>query len=109
MLELIKFIFSTVGLTLIITHSKLFKPFRGLCDKIHKKLGNYVKCSQCVGFLSGIIIYLLQNVQLLLIYKYLTVFLFYKFYFELVIYGFIGSFVSYVIYLLLCPLIKKYD
>lgn len=95
------FLLSTVGLTLIITSSYIFKPIREKANNINKNLGKLLSCSQCTGFYAGLFIQFIT-----LIYEKHN-FTFYDFYF--IIYGFIGSFVSYVTYLLLKPLINKYD
>lgn len=102
MIELIKFIFSTVGLTLILTNSKLFKPLREWVKKKNKLLEYLTNCSQCTGIYSGIIVYLLYQMNYIIPIININLG-------ELINYGFIGSFVSYSLYLLLCPLIKKYD
>lgn len=102
MLELIEFILSCVGLSLIITTSKLFKPFRGWCKKKSKLIGYLVGCQLCFGLWSGFIVYYLYKLEYII--PYVDIYLG-----ELINFGFIGSFVSYCIYLLLCPLIKKYD
>lgn len=92
MLEFIIFILSVVGFTIIITQSSLFKPIRNLGQKIHPKFGKFLNCPMCIGFWGGIIVYILNYLNL-----------------EIINYGFIGSFVSYLVYLLIKPLIDKYD
>ena len=92
MLAILEFIFATVGLTLIVTQSKLFKPFRKLCKKIHKKIGYFFGCPMCFGFWAALSVYGLDQ------YGY-----------EIINYGFIGSFFSYLIYLCMRPLMDKYD
>lgn len=102
MLELIKFLLSCVGLTMILTNSKLFKPFRDYLKKKNKLLGYLLGCSMCSGFYCGLIVYLLYELKCIIPVININLG-------ELINYGFIGSFVSYCIYLILCPLIKKYD
>ena len=102
MLELIKFLLSCVGLTMILTNSKLFKPFRDWCKKKSKLLGYLSTCSMCSGFYSGLIVYFLYKITYIIPIININLG-------ELINYGFIGSFVSYLMYLLLCPFIKKYD
>lgn len=98
MLELIIFILSTIGLTFIIILSYLFKDVRLFFNKRNKFIGKLFSCSQCAGFWSGIIIKYIQifhNNEILDI--------------SIILYGFIGSFISYLSYLLIKPLIDKYD
>ena len=93
MLEFIKFIFATIGLTLIITKSKLFEPFRNWCLKKSELLGYLTKCPLCIGFWSGLLVFSIEKIYIG----------------DFIIYSFIGSFVSYVGYLILYPLFEKYD
>jgi hypothetical protein len=92
MLAILKFIFATVGLTFIVTQSKIFKPIRKLGSKIHKDIGYFLECPMCFGFWAGLIVYELHNYN-----------------FEIINYCFIGSFFSYLIYLLMRPMMDKYD
>ncbi len=99
MLEFIEFILSTIGLTFIITNSYIFKNFRKYVLKYSDFFGKLIKCPACMGFWSGIII----KILLIIFYNsdlHLIIIL---------IYGFIGSFASYVVYLLIKPLMDKYD
>lgn len=98
MLELILFILSTAGFTLIITTSYLFKNIREFCIKKNHFLGKLVKCSQCTGFWVGLIV---QSIQILHNNDIFDL--------NLLLYGFTGSFVSYLAYLFIKPLIDKYD
>ena len=102
MLELIKFLLSTVGLTFIIVHFYIFKWFREYWKERSKLLYKLFNCYGCVGFYSGLIVYFLYKITYLIPIININLG-------ELINYGFMGSFVSYVSYLLLCPLIKKYD
>jgi hypothetical protein len=92
MLAFLEFILATVGLTFIVTQSKLFKPVRDFFGRINGMLGYLLGCPMCFGLWSGLIVWTLQELSL-----------------DIVVYGFIGSFLSYVFYLLLSPLMKKYD
>lgn len=96
MLEFIIFITSTVGLTLIITTSYLFKKIREYVKSKNQFFGKMIYCSQCMGFWTGILIKLIQlnfiNIEI-----------------DIILFGFTGSLLSYIIYLLIIPLIKKYD
>lgn len=87
MLELIIFILSTIGLTTIVTQSKLFKPFR----EYSLKYTTLFKCTLCFGFWSGLIIYFLPKSL------------------EFIKYGLISSIVCYLFYLLTAELVKKFD
>ena len=102
MIDLIEFLLSTIGLTLILTNSKLFKPFREWTKKKSKLLGYLSTCSMCSGFYSGLIVYFLYKITYIIPIINISLG-------ELINYGFMGSFVCYMAYLLLCPLIKKYD
>jgi len=92
MLAFLEFILATLGLTFIVTQSKLFKPIRELFGKINPTLGYLIGCPMCFGLWSGAIVWILQELSL-----------------DLIIHGLIGSFMSYVFYLVLSPLMKKYD
>jgi hypothetical protein len=99
MLELIIFILATVGLTFIISLHFIFKWLRDYFMKINPSfLGKGINCPACVGFWSGLIV---NSIQLLHYHQ--------SFDLNLLLYGFIGSLVSYIIYLLIKPLIDKYD
>ena len=96
MLNLFEFILATIGLTFIFVHFYIFKWLREL---LKWKL---LYCFGCVGFWSGLIVYFLYNLEYIIPYTNIKLG-------ELINYGFIGSFMSYSLYLILCPLIKKYD
>jgi len=95
------FILSTIGLTFIVTQSYIFRPLRDLAEKISPSLGKLLHCTQCFGFWSGLLIK-----TLLLIYYHQIIWLSWII---ILIYGFIGSIVSYVSFLLIKPLMNKYD
>lgn len=99
MLELLIFILSTIGLTLIVTQSYLFKPIRNIASKMHPSLGKLLNCTMCFGFYTGMFIktLLLYNNQEIISLSIIL------------IYGFIGSFVCYLTYLLIKGLMDKYD
>lgn len=101
MLEFIIFILSTIGLTLIVTQSYIFKPLREKINKINTHLGKLLHCTQCFGFWSAILIKIL-----LLIYNHQLVI---SSLIIIIIYGFIGSFICYLTYLLIKPLMNKFD
>lgn len=101
MLDFIIFLLSTIGATLIITQSYLFKDFR---EKIKNKyFSKMIKCTQCMGFHIGF----LFKIIMVLYYRENYILYFSDFYY--ILYGFIGSFISYLTYLLIKPLINKYD
>ena len=97
------FLLSSIGATLIITQSYLFKPVREKALKISPVLGKLFKCSMCMGFWISLII------QLVILFKERMEFVLYWSDFYYILYGFIGSFVCYVTYLLIKPLMDKYD
>lgn len=91
-----EFILATTGLTFIVVHFHIFKWLREL---LKWKL---LYCYGCFGLYSGFIVYLLSKMTFIIPIININLG-------ELINYGFMGSFVSYSLYLLLCPLIKKYD
>ena len=103
MLSFIIFLLATIGATLIITQSYIFKIIREKAQKINPSLGKLFKCTQCSGFYVAIII------QLIILMKERGEIIFYYSDLYYVIYGFIGSFVCYLTYLLIKPLMDKYD
>ena len=103
MLEFIIFMLSTIGATMIITQSYIFKPLRNKLNDINKSLGKLFRCPQCIGFYISIII------QFIILIHERNGFIFNWIDLYYIIYGFIGSFISYTTYLLLKPLIDKYD
>jgi len=92
MLTFLKFLLATIGLTFIVTQSKLFDPIRKFFGKIHKKIEYLLNCPMCFGFWAGIICYELETHKI-----------------DFLLYGFISSFLSYLAYLLIHPLMDKYD
>jgi len=64
-------------------------------------LGKLLKCCQCSGMYSGAIL----KTLLLIYYQQLTA----NSFIIIFIYGLIGSFLCYLTYLLIKPLINKYD
>lgn len=101
MLDFIIFILSTIGLTFIVTQSYIFKPLREKITKINKYLGKLLHCTMCFGFWSGLIIK-----TLLLIYNQQFII---SSLIIILIYGFISSFTCYLTYLLIKPLMNKFD
>jgi len=75
---LIEFCLGTLGLTYIITVSKLLKPIRERLTTYNLKLGSFATCPQCVGFYSGFCVYLLLYYNLsILVYAFTSSFLAY--------------------------------
>ena len=83
MLAFLEIILATIGLTIIVTQSKLFSFIQRWY---------LFQCPLCFGFWAGVLCYIIHQYQL-----------------DIINYGFIGSFVSYIAYLLLRPLMDKYD
>jgi hypothetical protein len=99
MLEFIIFIFATIGLSFIITIHYIFKWLRDYLQKINPGfLGKGIKCNACVGFWTGLII---RSIQIISTHQ--------CFHIDLILYGFVSSFLCYLAYLLIKPLIDKYD
>jgi len=96
---MIEFILATIGLTFIITQFYIFEGIRNYVSKHSKFFGKLIHCTACTGFWSGCLIK-----TLLLIYYQQVISLI-----IILLYGFIGSIVCYVTYLLIKPLMDKYD
>jgi len=103
MLHFLIFLLSTIGATLIITQSYIFEPIRKKFNKIGPKFGKLFECSQCIGFYIALI------VQFIILLKERMEFIFYLSDIYYILYGFIGSFVCYLTYLIMKPLMDKYD
>lgn len=98
-MDLLIFILSTIGLTFIITFFYIFQWLRDYLKRISPKfLGKGIGCPACVGFWAGLIVRSIQLVHLGGIFDI-----------DIILYGFIGSFVSYTAYLLLKSLMDKFD
>jgi hypothetical protein len=102
-MDFLIFLLATVGATLIITLSYLFKPVRIKANKVSPVLGKLLKCSQCAGFYIALII------QFIILIHDRNGILFNWIDLYYIIYGFIGSLSSYVTYLFIKPLVDKYD
>ncbi len=100
-MEFIEFILATIGLTFIITQSYLFKNFREWISIKSDFFGKLFKCSACFGFWSGVFV----KTSLIFYYHNIN----YLDSLIILLYGFIGSIICYVTYLLIKPLINKYD
>lgn len=94
---------ATIGATFITTQSYLFKNVRNKAYKLNQSLGKLLKCPQCSGFYWGIII------QFVILFHLRNNIILYLSDFYYIMYGFIGSIVCYVSFLLLKSLIDKYD
>ena len=85
-------ILASFGLTIIVTQSKIFKPVREIAGLFSLKLRDMLECPMCFGFWSGMICFFLKFIQI-----------------DFLLYGFIGSAVGYVGYLLIKELQDKHD
>lgn len=103
MLNFLIFLLATIGATMITTQSYLFKNIREYGNKINKDIGKLLKCSQCSGFYWGVII------RMIIIFTQRNDIVLYWTDLDIILYGFIGSFISYLTYLLIKPLMNKYD
>lgn len=103
MLSFLIFLLSTIGATLIVTQSYIFKNIRKKACKINPILGKLIECSQCSGFYIAILI------QFIILFKERMGFIFYWSDFYYILYGFIGSFICYLVYLIMKPMMDKYD
>ena len=96
---MIEFILATIGLTFIITQFYIFEGIRKYITKRNKFFGKLIHCPACMGFWSGCLI----KTLLLIYYQQILSLII------ILIYGFIGSFLCYLVYLLIKPLMDKYD
>jgi len=97
MLDFIIFILSTIGATFIIVFFYIFKWLRDFMKKISPNfLGKLFSCPACMGFWNGLLVRYIQTIH-------------YELDINIILYGFIGSFVCYLTYLLIKPLMDKYD
>jgi len=103
MLNFIIFLLSTFGATMIITNSFLFKGIRKFMCSKNIYLGKLFKCTQCVGFHVALMMQFLILIHERngLLFNWIDIYF--------ILYGFIGSIFCYIGYLLLKPLIDKYD
>ena len=100
MINLIIFILASIGATLITTQSYIFRSVRDWGMRKNKNFGKLLKCSQCSGFYWGVII----RLMMILPHRGLNISDI-----DILLYGFIASFLSYTTYLLLKPYVDKYD
>lgn len=103
MLNFIIFLLANIGFTIIVTQSKIVKPLREFFCKISPNfLGSLFKCCLCIGFWTGVITSLLWFSPVLAVAP-ISIFLYPIFD------GFISSIICYTFYLLIKPLMNKYD
>jgi len=81
----------SIGLTMIVTQSFLFKGVRDYFS--NKWIKKVLNCTQCFGFWSGVLVGVME-------WNYIT---------DILLLGFSSSILSYVLYLLIKPLVIKYD
>lgn len=103
MLSFIIFLLSTLGATFIVTQSYIFKNIRKkICD-FNSTLGMLFSCNQCAGFYIALII------QFIILFKERGGFIFYSTDIYYILYGFIGSFICYFVYLIIKPFMNNFD
>jgi len=95
-------ILPTIGATIIITQSYIFKGFRNFLSKKSKKLGKLFSCPMCMGFWVGNIFFLVKI--LLSIGNFIPIDFYNSF-----LFGCETSLLSYIVYLALCPFMKIFD
>ena len=64
MIKLILITLSGVGVTFIVTNSKIFKLIREEVTVKNRAAGEFLSCPQCFGFYGGMISYLLVQFKL---------------------------------------------
>lgn len=102
-MNLLLFFLACLGLTFIVNVSYITRPIRDFAERVNKHLGKFLKCPQCVGFWSGLLVRaadmwyngLFLTIQWVDLYN--------------ICYGFASSFVCYAVYLLLKFFMDKYD
>jgi hypothetical protein len=93
-----------IGLTIIVTQSKLFKPLRELFCKINPNfLGILFACTMCFGMWSGMLTSLIFYSPTLVVNPSLSIFIY------PILDGFISSIFCYTYYLSMKPLMNKFD
>jgi len=103
-LSLIIYLLINIGITIIITQSKLFKPIRNYFCKISPNfLGVLIGCTLCLGFWSGVFTSLFFLSPTLMVNPLVWKFLYPIFD------GAISSIVCFTFYLLIKPLMNKFD
>jgi len=101
MLNFIIFLLVNLGFTTIVTQSKIIKPLRTFLLKINPNfLGYWIKCPMCFGFFSGLLTSIFWFSPVFSVAPISIFFIFD---------GFISSIVCYTFYLLIKPLVNKYD
>ena len=105
MKDLLIFLLSSFGATIIITGSFLFVPVRNWAAKKNKYLGKLFSCTQCMGFWTGAII---KTYMLIKEYKWVNNVPVLN-WGDTIMYGFISSIFCYILYLIIKPLIQRYD
>lgn len=100
-MEFIEFILSTIGLTFIITQFYIFKNIREFISSKSVFFGKLFHCPACMGTWVGMFI---KTIMIIYYHKLLI-----SSVIIILLYGFIGSFVSYLTYLLIKGLMDKFD
>ncbi len=94
-------IFTIIGLTAIITTSRMLKPFREWATRRHMFFGDLLGCSMCTGFWVGLFIYFCPEIIVIDLTNINIKFIFNIFVKEIISYAAIGSISSEVIYLIM--------
>ena len=105
MKDLLIFLLSSLGATMIITGSFLFKSIREWAAKKNKYLGKLFSCTQCMGFWMGAIIKFYMIIKDCKDISKIPILNFG----DIIIYGFVSSIFCYVFYLIIKPLVQRYD
>lgn len=102
-LHIFVLLIATLGATFIVNFSYIFKPLREKVKKKSQKFGKLLGCPQCLGLWFGL---LFESVLMIKmgVWQALEWGDLYH-----VLYGFITSIFCYTVYLLLKPLMNKYD
>ena len=92
--DFLEIVFSTIGFVFIITQAGgFFEKVRNFAKKKNPKFfGKLLSCPLCLGVYMGMLSYTIHYYG-----------------FCMINYGLMGSIFSYIMYLLLYPLMKKYD
>lgn len=90
MCSMCEWLLASVGLSFIITFSALFKPLRDKVGGWHPLIAKFLNCVMCNGFWCGLLVYWQREHEIMII-------------------GLASSVLTYTLWLLLKPLMDKYD
>jgi hypothetical protein len=99
-MSIIEYLLACYGITLIVTESKIFKPFREFLKKRNDFIYSLFSCMMCLGFWVGTVVFLLDN---LIPFKFIT----HELIFYSILHGAMVSGVNWFLYLILLNLEER--